>query len=129
MKNNFTQLFRIGIFAFILAILTFAALTTGIFVPTLTFFLATLAISTVITTTFILVTALFYTLCTDTYCNCGNIAVVSGFLAIITSILLLLNVANEIIFFLGTVLLIIFVTFLLGGIWCYLNSVHRCRNC
>lgn len=129
MKNNFTQLFRIGVFAFIVAILTFAALTTGIFVPTLTFFLATLATSTFITTAFMLVTALFFTLCNDTYCNCGNIAIVSGSLAIITSLLLLLNVANEIIFFLGTVLLIVFIIFLLGGIWCYLNSIHRCRNC
>lgn len=129
MRNNITQLFRIGIFAFILAILTFAALTVEIFAPTGTFFLATLGISTFITVFFILVTALIYTTNNDTYCSCGNIAVISGFLAIITSLLLLLNVSNEIIFFLGTVLLVVFVIFLLGGIWCYLSNIHRCRNC
>lgn len=126
MRNAVTYLFRIVVLALLAGLLTYVALTTGIFIPTVVTTLAGLATVVLVTLVFIYLTG------TDTtthYCLCGNLAIVGGMLAIFTGIIILLGIANMIVLFIGTTLFIVFLVLLLGGIWCYLYTLHQCNNC
>lgn len=126
MRNAVTYLFRIVVLALLAGLLTYVALTTGIFIPTVVTTLAGLATVVLVTLVFIYLTG------TDTtthYCLCGNLAIVGGLLAIFTGIIILLGIANMIVLFIGTTLFIVFLVLLLGGIWCYLYTLHQCNNC
>lgn len=126
MRNAVTYLFRIVVLALLAGLLTYVALTTGIFIPTVVSTLAGLATVVLVTLVFIYLTG------TDTtthYCLCGNLAIVGGLLAIFTGIIILLGIANMIVLFIGTTLFIVFLVLLLGGIWCYLYTLHQCNNC
>ncbi|MBQ9987572.1 MAG: hypothetical protein IJP28_04250, partial [Erysipelotrichales bacterium] len=66
---------------------------------------------------------------TSHYCLCGNLAIVGGLLAVFSSIIVLLGIANTIVLFIGTTFFIVSLVLLLGGIWCYLYTLHQCNHC
>lgn len=117
MRNSLNNLFLLGIVTIITAIATYAALVAGIFFPTTTFLICALGSALFSTLTYLAISS-------NSNNICSSLAIASGFLAIVTALFLLLTVATATILELGTVLLIIFIIFLYGGIWCSLTTTH-----
>jgi len=126
MRNAVTYLFRIVVLALLAGLLTYVALTNGIFIPTVVTTIAGLATVVLLTLVFIYLTG---TDTTSHYCLCGNLAIVGGLLAVFSSIIVLLGIANTIVLYIGTAFFIVSLVLLLGGIWCYLYTLHQCNRC